>query len=66
MTQPENNITTEQRAAAFANATAILALEGMVEPAEYGQLRQAVIDGRLSISAAVAVVVQQAVVPETS
>ena len=65
MTQSHDNATIEQRAAAFADSAATLALEGMVEPAGYDRLRQAVIGGRLSIPAAVATVVRHAAVPKT-
>ena len=52
--------TTEQRAAAFRDSKAILALEHMVEPSGYARLRQDVIDGKLSIPAAVAQLVAAA------
>ena len=60
MTTTDHTTTTEQRAAAFRNSKAILALEHMVEPAGYALLRQDVIDGRLSIPEAVARIVAQA------
>ena len=46
--------TRDQRQTAFRNAGAILVLERMVEPEGYAQLRQEVIDGRLSFDEAVA------------
>jgi len=52
--------TTEQRAAAFRDSKAILALEHMVEPAGYAKLRQEVIDGKLSIPDAIARLVDDA------
>jgi hypothetical protein len=52
--------TPEQRAAAFRDSKAILALEHMLEPAGYATLRQQVIDGTLSIAEAVERVVSEA------
>ena len=60
MTTTDHTTTTEQRAAAFRDSKAILALEHMVEPVGYAPLRQDVIDGRLSIPEAIARVVAQA------
>lgn len=60
MTTTDHTTTTEQRAAAFRDSKAILALEHMVEPAGYALLRQDVIDGRLSIPEAIARIVAQA------
>ena len=51
--------TRDQREAAFRDAGAILALEGMVEPEGYAQLRRNVIDGKLSFDEAVAKVIEQ-------
>lgn len=52
--------TPEQRAAAFQSSQAILALENMVEPADFAELRQAVIDGTLTFDEAVIQLVAQA------
>ena len=46
--------TRDQRETAFRDAGAILALEGMIEPEGHAQLRQEVIDGKLSFDEAVA------------
>lgn len=51
--------TRDRREAAFRDAGAILALEGMVEPEGYAQLRRNVIDGKLSFDEAVAKVIEQ-------
>ena len=51
--------TRDQRETAFRDAGAILALEGMVEPEGYAQLRQDVIDGTLSLDEAVVEVIEQ-------
>ena len=51
--------TRDRREAAFRDAGAILALERMVEPEGYAQLRQAVIDGTLSLDEAVVKVIEQ-------
>lgn len=52
--------TPEQRAAAFQSSEAILALENMVEPEGFAELRKAVIDGTMSFDEAVAQLVAQA------
>ena len=52
--------TRDQRKAAFRQAGAILALEGMIEPEGYAQLRQEVIDGKLSFDEAVAKAIESA------
>ena len=52
--------TRDQRKAAFLQAGAILALEGMIEPEGYAQLRQEVIDGKLSFDEAVAKAIESA------
>ena len=51
--------TRDRREAEFRDAGAILALEGMVEPEGYAQLRRNVIDGKLSFDEAVAKVIEQ-------
>lgn len=58
-----DDTTIEQRAAAFEDARAILALERMIEPPGYDRLRQSVIAGEFSIPAAVAIVIRQAGCP---
>ena len=52
--------TPQQRAEAFRESKAILALEHMVEPLGYAKTRQEVIDGTLSIPQAIARLVAQA------
>ena len=52
--------TKEQLTAAFEQADAILALEGMVKPADFEQVQQAVINGELTFDQAVAQVVAEA------
>jgi hypothetical protein len=56
---PAPPTTRVQRAAAFKESQAILALESMIEPAGYAQIRQRVIDGTLSIPDAIEHLVQQ-------
>jgi hypothetical protein len=51
--------TRAQRAAAFKESKAILALESMIEPAGYAQIRQRVIEGTLTIPDAIEQLVQQ-------
>lgn len=52
--------TREQREEAFRTSQAILALENMTEPADFAELRQEVIDGKLSFAEAVARLVAEA------
>jgi hypothetical protein len=53
LTNHASPITRAQRAAAFEESKAILALENMIAPADYAQLRQYVIDGHLTIEQAI-------------
>jgi hypothetical protein len=56
---PATTATRAQRAAAFEESKAILALESMIEPAGYAQIRHRVIDGTLTIPDAIEHLVQQ-------
>jgi len=51
--------TKDQLVAAFEQADAILALEGMVKPSDFEQVQQAVINGELTFDQAVAQVVAE-------
>lgn len=45
---------------AFQQSKSILALEGMTEPASYGDVKQKVLDGVLTFEQAIAVLLEQA------